>query len=136
MRKYKPEKWTYLQTGYPNGTGKYSAIESMFNSRSRFPNELQLHAEFGRGVDGEVALLGIPLLKFTTKERLYEIISWHERNNIKVFNPHTYEIEAGGMKKIDLNQLKRKMNYDPKGLLNPGKMAAWFGKENQYFDYC
>ena len=42
-----------------------------------------------------------------------------------VFNPHRYTLEEGGMKKTDAVQLAFKKEADPKGLLNPGKMAAW-----------
>jgi FAD/FMN-containing dehydrogenase len=34
-------------------------------------------------------------------------------------------IEDGGMKQVDMAQLRFKEKVDPLGLLNPGKMRAW-----------
>ena len=37
--------------------------------------------------------------------------------------------EGGGLGVTDADQVKAKQNYDPKGLLNPGKLAGWAEKE-------
>jgi hypothetical protein len=71
-------------------------------------------------------------VRFTTKERLEEIIRIHEENGCPVFNPHRYTLEEGGMKQTDKVLLAFKMETDPKVLLNPGKMIAW---ENPDFDF-
>ena len=34
-----------------------------------------------------------------------------------------------GLGVTDADQVKAKQNYDPKGLLNPGKLAGWVEKE-------
>ena len=54
-----------------------------------------------------------------------EIMAWHERHDIPVFNPHTHVLEDGGMKQTDWSQLGFKSGSDPNGVLNPGKMRAW-----------
>ena len=49
----------------------------------------------------------------------------NESNGAIIFNPHAYTIEDGGMKQVDLAQLKFKQQVDPYGLMNPGKMKGW-----------
>ena len=72
------------------------------------------------------------LVRFTTEERLDEIIRIFEENGCPIFNPHRYTLEEGGMKQTDEVQLAFKREADPQGLLNPGKMIAW---ENPDYDY-
>lgn len=83
-----------------------------------------MHLEFIRSA-GKVVAAAIPLVRFTTPDRLDEIIKIHETNGVFVANPHTYLLEDGGMKTIDREQLAFKQRIDPKGLMNPGKMRAW-----------
>ncbi|MAY62942.1 MAG: FAD-linked oxidase [Rhizobiales bacterium] len=113
--------WTYLQVLYP------------------FPNQLELsrrmdesfaegemisHLEFVR-FDGDITCFGLPLIRYTTEDRLDEIVAFHNDNGCPIFNPHRYTLEEGGMKQTDEIQLAFKREADPKGLLNPGKMIAW-----------
>ncbi len=118
---------TYLQTLYPfpNQLALVGKMDAMF------PGEVFTHLEFVR-FDGNVTCFGLPLVKFTTEERLDEIIRLHEENGVPVFNPHRYTLEEGGMKQTDDIQLAFKREADPQGLLNPGKMIAW---ENPDYDY-
>jgi FAD/FMN-containing dehydrogenase len=118
---------TYLQTLYPfpNQLELVGKIDSMF------PGELTSHLEFVR-FDGNITCFGLPLIRFTTEERLDEIIRMHEEAGCPVFNPHRYTLEEGGMKQTDEVQLAFKRQADPQGLLNPGKMIAW---ENPDYDY-
>ena len=90
-----------------------------------------MHIEMTRQ-DGQVTFAGLPLVRYSTAERLEEIIRIHEENGCDVFNPHRYTLEEGGMKRTDVNQLQFKREADPKGILNPGKMVAW---ENPDFDF-
>ena len=76
-------------------------------------------------MDGEVACAALPLVRYTTEERLRAIIADFERRGITVFDPHTYVLEDGGMKQTDPEQLAFKRHADPLGLLNPGKMRGW-----------
>ena len=96
-----------------------------------FPDEVIGHLEFIK-FDGHIQCAGLPLVRYTTKERLEEIIRIHEENGCPIFNPHRYTLEEGGMKQTDQVQLAFKKETDPKGLLNPGKMIAW---ENPDFDF-
>ncbi|MGN6548490.1 MAG: FAD-binding oxidoreductase, partial [Pararhizobium sp.] len=118
---------TYLQVRYlgPDYIGR---VEKMAKT---FGDEVPGHIELIR-FDGEIGAAGLPLVRFTTKARLEEIIRIHEDNGCLIFNPHRYTLEEGGMKQTDAVQLAFKREVDPKGLLNPGKMIAW---DNPDFDF-
>jgi hypothetical protein len=87
-------------------------------------SEVTQHLEFVRS-GGEVVIRALQIVWYTTAERLNEIIAIHEARGCPVFNPHTYVLEAGGMKVTDAAQLAFKRVADPLGLLNPGKMLGW-----------
>ena len=108
---------TYLQTQYPDLAHVKWAIDT-------FGDELPMHIEMTR-FDGRIVFSGLPIVRYTTEERLEEIIKLHEENGCLVFNPHRYTLEEGGMKRTDRGQLAFKKEADPKGILNPGKMIAW-----------
>lgn len=115
---------TYLQTRYPT-------LEHVKKIVDILGDELPMHIEMTRQ-DGLVTYAGLPMVRYTTEERLEEIIRIHEENGCDVFNPHRYTLEEGGMKRTDQKQLAFKREADPKGILNPGKMVAW---ENPDFDF-
>jgi len=112
--------YTYLQVQY----GSPGHVEKVRKMTELFPDEVFGHLEFIR-FDGSVQCSGLPVVKYTTEERLNEIIRIHEDNGCPIFNPHRYTLEEGGMKQTDKTQLAFKRETDPKGLLNPGKMIAW-----------
>ncbi len=111
---------TYLQVLYPF-PDHVAKVETMTKI---FGDEVPGHLEFQR-FDGNVCCSGLPIVRFTTEERLDEIVRIHEENGCPIFNPHRYTLEEGGMKRTDEVQLAFKREADPKGLLNPGKMIAW-----------
>ncbi|MBS3651289.1 FAD-binding oxidoreductase [Pseudaminobacter sp. 19-2017] len=117
---------TYLQSLYPFP----NQLELVRRVDAMFP-EVVSHLEFVR-FDGNITCFGLPLVKFTTEERLDEIVRTYEDNGCPIFNPHRYTLEEGGMKQTDQIQLAFKRQADPRGLLNPGKMIAW---ENPEYDY-
>lgn len=118
---------TYLQSLYPF-PGHLDLIEKI---DGLFPGEVFSHLEFVR-FDGNITCFGLNLVRFTTEERLDEIIRIFEDNGCPIFNPHRYTLEEGGMKQTDEVQLAFKREADPQGLLNPGKMIAW---EDPAYDY-
>ena len=91
---------------------------------AEFGDEVPIHLEFVR-LGGEVCAFSLSLIRFTSEERLREIMERYEALGSPVFDPHTFTLEDGGMKRVDSGQLLFKRQTDPKGLLNPGKMAAW-----------
>ena len=120
-------RFTYLQVQYPGP----DHVERVRTMTEIFGDEVPGHLEFIR-FNGEIQCSGLPLVRYTTEERLEEIIRIHEDNGCPIFNPHRYTLEEGGMKRTDTVQLAFKQETDPKGLLNPGKMIAW---ENPDFDF-
>ncbi|WP_106745772.1 FAD-binding oxidoreductase [Yoonia maritima] len=124
---------TYLQVryAYPD---HHALIEEM---RAAFPGEVLQHLEAIR-VNGKVSFAGLSLVKFTTEERLDEIIRIHENAGAQIFNPHRYTLEEGGRQHSDQRQLSFKKEADPKGLLNPGKMISFDTPDWDYakiYDY-
>ncbi len=118
---------TYLQVLYPYP----DQLEKVATMTRLLGDEAPGHLEFVR-FDGKITCFGLPIIRFSTEERLEEIIRLHEDNGCPIFNPHRYTLEEGGMKQTDAVQLAFKREADPKGLLNPGKMIAW---EDPSFDY-
>ncbi len=119
---------TYLQVLYPFP----NQVELVTRIHERFGDEVLCHLEFVR-FDGKVTCFGLPLVRFTTEERLEEIMAIHEEMGAPIYNPHRYTLEEGGMKATDAAQLAFKRQADPQGLLNPGKMIAW---EDPDYDYA
>ncbi|NJM46551.1 MAG: FAD-binding oxidoreductase [Alkalinema sp. RU_4_3] len=115
---------TYLQTLFPGDQN----LDRVAQMTEYFGDEIQMHLEFLR-VGGRSTPAALQLVRFTTAERLQEIIDYHEANGAIIFNPHTHLIEDGGMKHVDLAQLEFKQKMDPYGLLNPGKMRAWLERK-------
>lgn len=120
-------KITYLQVLYPFP----NQVELVEKIHARFGEEVVCHLEFVK-FDGKVTCFGLPLVKFTSEERLEEIMRIHEDMGAPIFNPHRYTLEEGGMKQTDEVQLAFKREADPQGLLNPGKMIAW---EDPNYDF-
>lgn len=111
---------TYLQTILP-ADNNLSLLEHLYD---HFGDEVMMHLEFFR-VNGQVVPAALQVVRYTTEEHLNEIIHYHEANGAFIANPHTYILEDGGMKTVDVEQLKFKEMVDPYGLMNPGKMRAW-----------
>ncbi|MXN65259.1 FAD-binding protein [Stappia sp. GBMRC 2046] len=118
---------TYLQVLYPFP----DHVEKVAKLTRLFGDEVPGHLEFVR-FDGKITCFGLPIVRYTSDDRLEEIMRIHEENGCPIFNPHRYTLEEGGMKQTDAVQLAFKKEADPKGLLNPGKMIAW---EDPDFDF-
>ena len=108
---------TYLQTFY-------FTVEKVAQMYRYFGDEIAIHLEFLKA-GGKAVPAGLQLLRFTTEERLQEIIDYHEANGAFIANPHVYTIEDGGDKQIDRDKVAFKQQIDPYGLLNPGKMRGF-----------
>jgi FAD/FMN-containing dehydrogenase len=108
---------TYLQTFF-------FTLERVEHFYHHFGDEVLMHLEFLRA-NGKALPAGLQLVRYTSEERLNEIIRYHEEQGAFIANPHTYILEDGGRKAVDVEQLKFKEQVDPYGLLNPGKMRAW-----------
>jgi FAD/FMN-containing dehydrogenase len=115
------ESWTYLQCGFDAGTAR----EQFVKLKERYGEDFLLHLEFMKNGAGVVIPGAIPLVRFSTTERLNEMIEYCREIGVGVANPHVNFVEGGGRYRQDHVQLVAKRRYDPKGLLNPGKMASY-----------
>lgn len=112
---------TYLQCLYPHDR----LITSILETAALFPEELIPHCEFIR-FGGNVTASALPVIRYSGKERLYEIIGAHEAAGVMIANPHVITLEDGSRhKRADADQLGFKAEVDPHGLLNPGKMRSY-----------
>jgi len=115
------EAYTYLQCAFHPGTVR----EQMRRLKERFGQEILFHMEFWKAGDGQMIPGAIPLVYYTTEERLNEMISFCREIGVFVANPHVNNVEGGGRYREDNVQLQAKYRNDPMGLLNPGKMITF-----------
>ena len=108
---------TYLQTFYMT----LARVDQMYHY---FGDEVMIHLEFLRA-GGQAVPGGLQLVRYTSEQRLNEIIRYHESQGAFIANPHVYTIEDGGDKQIDRQKVAFKQQVDPYGLLNPGKMRGF-----------
>jgi FAD/FMN-containing dehydrogenase len=113
--------YTYLQCGF----SPTECREQFRTLRERFGNEILFHIEFMKNGDGIVIPGAIPVVRFSTEERLNEMITFCRSIGVFVANPHVNYLEDGGRFRPDNIQLMAKQKYDPRGLLNPGKMISF-----------
>ncbi len=116
--------YTYLQCGFSAAECR----QQFHLLRERFGDEILFHIEFMKNGTGQVIPGAIPVVRFTTEERLNEMIEYCRSIGVFVANPHVNYLEDGGRFRPDNIQLRAKQRYDPRGLLNPGKMIS-FHKE-------
>ena len=116
---------TYLQTVFP-ADPELKVVEQLYR---HFGDEVMMHLEFIR-IGGAIHPAALQIVRYTTPERLQAIMDYHEANQALIFNPHTYILEEGGRKTVDIQHLRFKEAMDPRGLLNPGKMRAWLERSN------
>ncbi|HVU48304.1 MAG TPA: FAD-binding oxidoreductase [Terracidiphilus sp.] len=113
--------YTYLQCGFsPTECRRQFAL-----LRERYGDEILFHIEFMKNGDGVVIPGAIPVVRFTTEERLNDMIAYCRSIGVFVANPHVNYLEDGGRFRPDNIQLLAKQKYDPRGLLNPGKMISF-----------
>ena len=93
--------------------------------KRRFGNDILFHIEFMRNGQGVIIPGSIPVVRFSTEERLNEMIDACRKIGVSVANPHVNHVEGGGRYREDNVQLIAKQQLDAKGLLNPGKMATF-----------
>ena len=117
-------EYTYLQCGFsPAGCREQFRL-----LRERYGMEILFHIEFMKNGEGVVNPGAIPIVRFTTEERLNDMIAYCRSIGVFVANPHVNYLEDAGRFRADNIQLRAKEKYDPRGLLNPGKMIS-FHKE-------
>jgi FAD/FMN-containing dehydrogenase len=113
--------WTYLQCGFDPARVR----EQFRELKKQFGGEILFHIEFMKNGTGQVIPGSIPLVYYTSEARLTEMIDYCRAIGVSVANPHVNNVEGGGRYRADNVQLLAKQRYDPKGLLNPGKMITF-----------
>ena len=112
---------TYLQCLYPHDR----LVDAVAAVGAKFGGEVSQHLEFIR-LNGYMTASGIPVVRYRSPERLYEIIAGYEACGVMIANPHVVTLEDGSRyKRVDADQLGFKHEVDPMGLLNPGKMRSF-----------
>jgi len=113
---------TYLQTSFTPG----EHVRQITELAKRYEGEVLMHAEFLRTMDGQLTCSALQLVRFSTEERLAQIIREHRDYGVRINDPHTFIVEdgkAGGELPEEVVALKRR--FDPLALLNPGKLRHW-----------
>lgn len=113
------ENMTYLQASFH----LERFLEQLKLIKEKFGDEFYSHFDWFRS-QGELIPQSIPLVRFTSKERLNEMIQYCESIGVKIFNPHTPLLEEGGWEAHIDNVIKKKQENDPHGLLNQGKIGV------------
>ncbi|MEM8578499.1 MAG: FAD-binding oxidoreductase [Pseudomonadota bacterium] len=110
---------TYQQVGCPTppDAARIAAL------REKLGDDVWMHHEYAR-VGGEIVTFDLPIIWFTTPERLDEINATYEAAGFPVYDAHTHHVEGGGLKP-DYAHLATKKRLDPKGLLNAAKSRFW-----------
>jgi len=116
--------YTYLQCGF----SPKDCREQFRLLRERYGSEILFHIEFMKNGEGVVIPGAIPIVRFTTEEKLNDMVAFCRSIGVFVANPHVNYLEDAGRFRADNIQLRAKEKYDPRGLLNPGKMIS-FHKE-------
>jgi FAD/FMN-containing dehydrogenase len=100
-------------------------LASVAEMDALFGDEVWHHLEFIR-FGGRVTASALPVVRFTSRARLFEIVDIYEKHGVFVANPHVFTLEDGSRhKRADADQLGFKAEVDPLGLLNPGKMRSY-----------
>jgi FAD/FMN-containing dehydrogenase len=111
---------TYLQLRFPPANN----LELVDWVAERFRDEVLLHLEFQRRF-GKVTCSSLPLVRYTTPERLNDVMAELNAGGVAVSNPHTFVLDNAGWKRVDAPQAEFKRMADPHGLMNPGKLVDW-----------
>jgi FAD/FMN-containing dehydrogenase len=116
---------TYLQVGFAD-----NYREQLDLLKGRYPAEFLLHIEYmrmGTGKEDKMVRGGAPLVRYTTEERLKEIMDYCAEIGVGIANPHSCYLEDFHPHGDFSKEYALKAEADPKGLLNPGKLRFYPG---------
>ena len=94
--------YTYLQCGF----SAQDCRQQFRLLRERFGMEILFHIEFMKNGSSEVIPGAIPVVRFTTEERLNDMIAYCRSIGVLVANPHVNYLEDGGRFRADRRQLQ------------------------------
>ncbi|MEZ4621026.1 MAG: FAD-binding oxidoreductase [Caldilineaceae bacterium] len=109
-------RWTYLQDQFDPDR----VFEQLKLRKQRYGDDVLEHIEFMK-FQGRMYPQGLSLVRFHSKEQLWELMDYCEAIGIWNANPHTHfldeDVRWNGQPLLDA-----KAEWDPTGLLNPGHL--------------
>ena len=112
---------TYIQSGFTPAT----RIEQVKALEKALGGEVMMHLEFLRTKEGAFNCSGLQLIRYSTEERLNQIMQIYRDHGVQINNPHVYIVEDGKQNNLDPAVVSTKQRFDPQGLLTPGKLRSW-----------
>jgi FAD/FMN-containing dehydrogenase len=116
---------TYIQSGFDPARN----LEQVKALEKALAGEVMMHLEFLRTKEGVFNCSGLQLIRYSTEERLNQIMQIYRDHGVQINNPHVYIIEDGKQNNLDPAVVRTKERFDPQGLLNPGKLRSWAARE-------
>jgi hypothetical protein len=89
----------------------------------RFGDEVLMHHEYTKE-KARCRIGGLPLIRYTTEQRLNEIMRSFESDGCVINNPHIFKLEDGGRFDPEGRKMEFRRSVDPHGLMNPGKLRS------------
>ncbi|MBT9443789.1 MAG: FAD-binding oxidoreductase [Acidovorax sp.] len=115
---------TYIQSGF-NPMHRLQQVKAL---EAALKGEVMMHLEFLRTKEGAFNCSGLQIIRYTTEERLNQIMQIYRDHGVQINNPHVYIVEDGKQNNLDPAVVGMKRRFDPQGLLNPGKLRSWYAE--------
>lgn len=116
---------TYIQSGYD----PTRFVQQAKALRAALGDEVHVHLEFIRTKEGAMNCSGLQLVRYSSDERLNEVMQVHRDHGVYIANPHVFVVEDGKQGQVNPDVVATKLRFDPQGLLNPGKLRGWEQRE-------